>query len=74
MSAESKQAKRMREQPVNISRTFLLGFGGTSFVTNTCLYFALHNNGARYRGAVQAGLAILGGLCFLIGLMMRRGR
>jgi hypothetical protein len=48
----------------------LTTFGGTLFVSNTILYLALHSV-AKWHGAAQAGLAIIGGVCLAVALLMK---
>jgi hypothetical protein len=51
-------------------RAFLTTLGGTLFVSNTILFIALHNV-AKWHGAAQAGLAIIGAICLAVALLMK---
>jgi hypothetical protein len=48
----------------------LITFGGTLFVSNTILYLALHNV-AKWHGAAQATLAIIGAVCLAVALLLK---
>jgi hypothetical protein len=52
------------------AKAILTTFGATVFVMNTILYFALRDV-AKWHGAVQAGLAIIGAGCLVIALLKK---
>lgn len=49
----------------------LIGFGASTFVLNTILYFALRDE-AKLHGAIQAGMAIFGAMCLLFAILLLR--
>ena len=54
----------------NSTKALLTTFGGTLFVSNTILYLALHSV-AKWHGAAQAVLAVIGGICLLVAVSLK---
>jgi hypothetical protein len=52
------------------AKAVLTTFGTVLFIVNSVLYVALHDV-AKWHGAVQAGLALLGASCLVVALLRK---